>query len=199
MQQVDDEHIRDQVDRCSAVAELVEQPFDALFRAHRQGDVHLVDITGSRALDQCLMIAAHGYKALNLVQVDRIAGLIVIESDQIETHPWIADDIGGKPPPQRACAHDGDGAGVVTVGTQGTHHLAQSDTVATEDKQACSEPAESVTVGEQVVMQQEVIGDEHADKGCAPITRYAPVLSKGVLTPPGTVQLADIIEQVEQK
>src|SRR5690606_1035984 len=97
VQEVDDEDVGDQVDRGGAVAELVEQPFDAFFGAHGQGNVDLVDIPGADVVNQRLVITAHRHEALDLLQIDRVAGRVVVEAQQVQTHPRVVDDVGGGP------------------------------------------------------------------------------------------------------
>ncbi|MCY1425093.1 hypothetical protein D9M71_408730 [compost metagenome] len=99
MQQFEDEHVWNDEYRSSGIAQLIDQPANTRFAAHRQGDVDTVDLPGPRLGYQLLQSPGNRQAQFAFRQVHWVTALVVIKAQQLQAHPRRAGNIVRQPLP----------------------------------------------------------------------------------------------------
>ncbi|MOA11717.1 hypothetical protein D3C78_1316720 [compost metagenome] len=187
MQQFEDEHIRNDEYRSGGIAQLIDQPANARFAAHRQGDVDTVDLPGSRFGHQLLQRPGHRQAQFAFRQVYRVTALVIIKAQQFQPHPRRAGNIARQPLPQGTCTGNRHRTGIEALTPQQIQGKAQAHPIDTQAKQGLEEPLRQVQRIEHRQTDDELIDEQYTRETGRPDPANPAQLDNHPLAPPGAI------------
>ncbi len=183
MQQVEHEHIRNQIDRCGGVAQAGNQLAQLRFGAESEGDVHLIDPASAGIFDQLLQVTQYGRAALVCLQI-HLLRMRVVKAEQDQAHPGRLGDGPGQPLADLPGADDGHPTRVEATPTQGVQGQTNQQPVAAQHGEGQREPAHLAVIGQLRLVEQQAVQRQQGDEGHRPVTEDLGQLAQDALAAP---------------
>ncbi len=183
MQQVEHEHIRNQIYRGGGVAQAADQLAQLRFGAEGEGDVHLVDPACAGIFDQLLQVTQYWRAALVCLQI-HLLRVRVVKTEQDQAHPGRKGDGPGQPLADLAGADDGHPARVEATPTQRVQGQTDQQPVAAEHGECQREPAHLAVIGQLRLAEQQAVQRQQGDEGHRPVTEDLGQLAQDALATP---------------
>ncbi len=183
MQQVEHEHVRDQVNRCGGVAQAGNQLAQLRIGAEGECDVHLVDPAFPSVLDQLMQVAQHR-QATSFAILIHLLRMRIVEAQQIEAHPRRQRNGAGQTLAHLAGADNRDPTRIEAMPTQRVQRQADQQPIAAQHRKNQCEPAQLSVIGQLHPVDQQVVQRLQRDEGHGPVTEDFGQLAQNALATP---------------
>ncbi|KPX28889.1 hypothetical protein ALO70_200123 [Pseudomonas amygdali pv. eriobotryae] len=156
MQQVEHEHVGNQVHRGGGVAQAGNQLAQLRLGAEREGDVHLVYPACAGIFDQLVQITQHWQTTFFSLQI-HLLRVRVVKPQQVQSHPRREGDRAGQSLADLTGPDNCHPARIEAVPTQSVQGQADQQSIAAQHRKRQGEPAHLAVIGQLRLVEQQAV------------------------------------------